>query len=267
MGQKLNNAPVYFTIAQVRHNPILSIREYLTGIQESMRGEGYPDFKTAPTVQISLPQIIPGEASQNSAPTAQQIERYLFSTLDGTRGFIVEQNAFSLQTTKYETYQAFAEEFFKGLKIIHKAVKLHYTERVGIRYLDAVVPPDGEKAIAKYLVPGVLGISSVLPDTVQVTLSLSETHILTNAGNLVARAIIRNGPLGFPIDLQPLGLTVAERFAKIEGLHAILDTDASHVGREAFDVAALQSRLQALHDVIGTAFWTTVTEQAKQAWC
>ena len=111
-----------------------------------------------------------------------------------------------------------------------------------------------------------LNISPALPDTVQVTLSLSETHILTNAGNLLARAIIRNGPLGFPIDLQPLGLTVAERFAKIEGLHAILDTDASYVGREAFDVAALQSRLQALHDVIGTAFWTTVTEQAKQVW-
>jgi uncharacterized protein (TIGR04255 family) len=49
-------------------------------------------------------------------------------------------------------------------------------------------------------------------------------------------------------------------------VHAILDTDAFHLGREKFDAGALQSRLQALHDVIGTAFWATVTDRAKEAW-
>ena len=264
MGQKLSNAPVYFTIAQVRHNPILSVQEYLALIQENMRRQGYPDFKRVPNLQILIPQIAPGESGQASAPTAQQIERYLFSTLNGTRGFIVEPGAFSLQTTEYETYEAFAEEFFKGLKLVHEAVKLDYTERVGIRYLDAVVPPT-EKELGEYLVPGALGISSVLPDSVQVTQSFSQTDILTPAGTLIARTIIRNGPLGFPIDLQPLGLNVAERFSKIQGVHAILDTDAFCLGRDKFDVSALQSRLLALHDVIGTAFLATVTDRAKEA--
>ena len=265
MGEKLADAPVYFTIAQVRHNPILSMQDYLVAIQESMRRAGYPDYKRVPNLQIVLPQVTSGEPSQVSTPTAQQIERYLFSTLDGTRGFIVEPGAFSLQTTEYETYEAFSEEFFKGLRIIHDTVKLDYTERVGIRYLDAVVPPT-EKEVAEYLVPGALGISSVLPDSVQVTQSFSETDILTPAGTLIARAIVRNGPLGFPIDLQPLGLNVAERFSKIHGVHAILDTDASYLGREKFDAGTLQSRLKALHDVIGTAFWATVTDRAKEAW-
>jgi uncharacterized protein (TIGR04255 family) len=264
MGQKLSNAPVYFTIAQVRHNPVLSIQDYLAAIQENMRRGGYPDYRRVPNLQIVLPQIGPGEPSLVCTPTAQQIERYLFSTLDGTRGFIVEPGAFSLQTTEYETYEAFSEEFFKGLRIIHETVKLDYTERVGIRYLDAVVPPT-EKELGEYLVPGALGISSVLPDSVQVTQSFSQTDILTPAGTLIARTIIRNGPLGFPIDLQPLGLNVAERFSKIQGVHAILDTDAFCLGREKFDAGALQSRLEALHDVIGTAFWATVTDRAKEA--
>jgi uncharacterized protein (TIGR04255 family) len=263
MGEKLANAPVYFTIAQIRHNPILSIQDYLAVIQESMRRAGYPDYKRVPSVQIVLPHAAPGEASQVSTPAAQQVERYLFSTLDGTRGFIVEPGAFSLQTTEYETYEAFSEEFFKGLRIIHETVKLDYTERVGIRFLDAVVPPT-EKEINEYLVPSALGISSVLPDSVQVTQSFSQTDILTPAGTLIARAIVRNGPLGFPIDLQPLGLNVAERFSKIQGVHAILDTDAYYFEREKFDVGTLQSRLQALHDVIGTAFWATVTDRAKE---
>jgi uncharacterized protein (TIGR04255 family) len=264
MGEKLANAPVFFTIAQVRHNPILSVQDYLTVIQESMRREGYPDYKRVPSFQIVLPQPASGEASQVSTPAAQQVERYLFSTLDGTRGFIVELGALSLQTTEYETYEAFSGEFFKGLRIIHEALKLDYTERVGIRYLDAVVPPT-DKEIGEYLVPGALGISAVLPDSVQVTQSFSQTDILTPVGTLIARAIIRNGPLGFPIDLQPLGLNVAERFSKIQGVHAILDTDAYYFGREKFDVDALQSRFRALHDVIGTAFWATVTNRAKEA--
>jgi uncharacterized protein (TIGR04255 family) len=264
MGQKLSNAPVYFTVAQVRHNPILSIQEYLAVIQENMRREGYPDYKRVPNLQIVLPQTAPGEPPQVSLPTAQQIERYLFSTLDGTRGFIVEAGAFSIQTTEYETYEIFSEEFFRGLRIIHEAVKLDYTERLGIRYLDAVVPP-AENELAEYLVPGILGISSVLPDSVQVTQSFSQTDISTPVGALIARTIIRNGPLGFPIDLQPLGLNIAERFSRIQGVHAILDTDAFYLGREKFEFGALQSRLRSLHDVIGTAFWATVTERAKEA--
>src|SRR5258708_22734631 len=110
-----------------------------------------------------------------------------------------------------------------------------------------------------------MGISVFVPVSVQSSNSFTKTNILTTVGTLTARAIIRNGQLGFPIDLQPLGLNVAERFSKIQGVHAILDTDAYYFGREKFDVDALQSRFRALHDVIGTAFWATVTNRAKEA--
>ncbi len=79
-----------------------------------------------------------------------------FLSRDSTRGFIVEQGAFSFHTTEYETFDQFSEQFFTGLGIVHECLVLDYSERVGIRYLDAVVPPGGEDDLSKYLAPGVL---------------------------------------------------------------------------------------------------------------
>ena len=83
---------------------------------------------------------------------------------------------------------------------------------------------------------------------------------------MTARVIIRNAPLGFPIDLQPLGLQVAERFTRVNGPHAILDTDAAWQNREQFDIALLRRKLAELHDVSENVFVATVTERAMAAW-
>ena len=54
MGKKMKSAPVYFTIGQVQHNPLLNLGSYLPAIQERMRKAGYPDFKRAMQVQFDL---------------------------------------------------------------------------------------------------------------------------------------------------------------------------------------------------------------------
>jgi uncharacterized protein (TIGR04255 family) len=68
------------------------------------------------------------------------------------------------------------------------------------------------------------------------------------------------------MDLQPQGLEIAERFRKISGVHAIIDTDASYEGREAFSLDSLKKRLSALHVEIRKAFDVTVTEHAVKVW-
>ena len=268
MGKKMKHAPVYFAIAQVRHNPVLRMSDYVSRIQESMRVAGYPDFKRTVVLAFNLfPQASGGEApSAPQGPTSQQVERFAFANADCTRGFIVENNALSLQATEYDTFETFAGEFFKGLAIIHDAVRLDYVERVGLRYLDAVVPIDGETGLLKYLKPEVLGLAHSLRDDIGVNLSISETHFQASAGRVLARTIIQNGPLGFPMDLQPTGVNVAQRFAGIHGVHAILDTDASHEERQPFNMDSLGARLTRLHDDVRVAFDATVTPHALQVW-
>lgn len=42
MGKKYANAPVYFTIGQIYHNTLLSLKAYLPAIQERMRKAWLP---------------------------------------------------------------------------------------------------------------------------------------------------------------------------------------------------------------------------------
>jgi uncharacterized protein (TIGR04255 family) len=264
MGQKMKNAPVYFTIAQVRHNPILRLGAYAPDIQDRMRKEGYTDFKKG--VSIAFTQF-PQQGENPQAPLAEQVERLMFFSSDSTRGLIVEQNALSFHTTEYEIFEALAEQLMLGLSIVHEYCSLAHFDRIGLRYLDAVVPRYGE-TLAEYLAPSLFGLSGLLPKNKNINVShtFSETRITTENSTVLARTIIQNGALGFPIDLQPFGLKVADRFSKINGEHAIIDTDASIEGRHAFDLDIIKNNLQNLRSDARIAFDATVTKTAMSAW-
>ena len=266
MGEKMRNAPVYFAIVQVRHNPVLQLGTYVAEIQEKMRRAGYPDFMRGATMVFNMTVPAQQEAEKSVAPQVSQNERYLFSNLEKDSGFILEPTAVTFQTTSYDTFEPFLAEFLKGLGIVHDCVALGYSERLGLRYLDAVVPEGGERELDKYLVNEVLGLARRLPDDTNVVMSFSETHIRRPAGNLLCRTIIRNGPLGFPIDMQPGPLVLKARFASIEGVHAILDTDASREGREPFDIAKAKAMLSELHGEVRMVFDVTATKHAFKAW-
>ena len=78
------------------------------------------------------------------------------------------------QTTNYDTFYPFVVKLLEGLRLLHSAAGLNYSDRVGIRYLDAIVPRAGE-TISDYLRPYVLGLSDRLPDRTLVH-SISETE-------------------------------------------------------------------------------------------
>lgn len=83
---------------------------------------------------------------------------------------------------------------------------------------------------------------------------------------MLARTIIQSGRLRFPADLQPIGVTLAPRFSKINGVHAILDIDASIETKQPFDLPIIASQLKTLRKGVGIAFDAIVTRSALQAW-
>lgn len=264
MGQKMKDAPVYFTIAQVKFNPILSLKTFMPSVQEHMRKAGYPDFKQSLTVAVNL-SLVAGAEPQQPSPQLLQTDRYVFSNMENTRGFILQQNSLSFQATDYDTYETLSSEFLKGLEIVNNAVGLNFSERIGIRYLDAVVPKK-EDEISQYLVPEVMGIAARLEGSALVH-SFSETVArIRDVGQVVCRTIIRIGPLGFPPDLQPDGLKLKDRFQKVNALHAIIDTDGAFEGRESFKIGTVKSRLDDLHKEISAVFYATITNHALSVW-
>src|SRR5437868_7830889 len=107
MVTKLRDAPVYFTLAQVRFNPILSLESYISGLQETFRKQGFPDFKknVLTAFSIASPQ---GSSPQLSPPQSET--QYLFNDADGTSGFVLGQNFISFQATEYDVFQKFSRK-------------------------------------------------------------------------------------------------------------------------------------------------------------
>ena len=262
MGQKLTQAPVYFTLAQVRFNPVFALDSYVPKIQDQLRRQGYPDTKKGMLTTFNLNVGNPAEGAIPQVPVSQTT-RYTFSNINKTEGFILDQASLSFQTTEYDIFESFAEMFLMGLKIVHQAISLSYTDRIGLRYLDAIYPKIDE-VLSDYLSECVLGLYTRLNGSL--VHAFSETVIKNDSERVVARTILQDGEIGFPPDLQPMELQVPERFRSLRGQHAILDTDGSREHRDGFDLNQIETHLSAVHSVVIEAFKAIVTERALEIW-
>jgi uncharacterized protein (TIGR04255 family) len=263
MGAPLKNPPVYLTLAQVRFNPVLKLGDFLPAIQENFRRAGYPDFEPQRSVSIRL--MVVQDQKVNPEPVPQPIsqERFLFGNAEKTHIFILDNQSLTIQSTNYGYFELFSQCFLDGLNIVHEAVQLAYTERIGLRYLDRAMP-QSEETIEQYLVDSVQGLKSKLGGKS----IYSFTEALNEVGDikLVSRVAIQEGPLAFPPDLQPGNMAFANKFISYTGLSALLDNDGFIEGRESFSDKNVLTRLDAIHQVIGAAFRATVTPYALAAW-
>ena len=257
MGKPLKSPPVYFTVVQVRFNPLLKLADYLSSIQEGMRQSGYPAFapRQSTVLRITL-------SDGQSVPQPMQHEQYLFTNVEQTHSFVLSTDALTFQSTRYGTYEAFSQQFLKGLELVHEAVRLDFTDRVGLRYLDHVMPKPGEDLVQ--YVPEVMGLSSKLGgNTIH---SYCETLRMVGDVGQRTRVLVQDGPLAFPPDLAPEGMSLDNRFLQTSGRHALIDTDGFQEGRQLFSLETVHQQLDTIHTVISDAFKLTVTEHALQTW-
>lgn len=268
MGTKLANAPVYYTVAQVQFNPVLNLDAYIETIQSRMREIHYPDFKKDVFQRVDFP-VMDFQHGQlqgvgQMVPTMTTESRYLFGDIFGRTIFLLERNGLTLQTTSYETFEKFSDSFVSVLKFLHETLRLDFVDRIGLRYLDAILPLTDEQPLDELLVQEVLGQSKL--GLGQLQQSISETVVTTSEGILVSRVVIRNGQVGLPMELGGVPITIDPRFTQRNGLHAIVDTDASFAQRETVDIEKISSKLHGFHDAIYNSFKANVTDKAWAMW-
>src|SRR5205814_5655944 len=160
---------------------------YISGLQETFRKQGFPDFKknVLTAFSIASPQ---GSSPQLSPPQSET--QYLFNDADGTSGFVLGQNFISFQATEYDVFQKFSRKLLSGIESIHRTIELAYTERIGFRALDAVFP-HGNDALGQYLQPEVMGLTGTGPGSL--VYSFSESRFQAELGFIVARVVIQDG--------------------------------------------------------------------------
>jgi len=263
MGKKMSNAPVYFTVVQVRFNPVLNMEGFLPSIQERLRTTHFPDFKRENIQQLVVSLAPQGDVTQPPMPSFVPQARWRFGDIDTTTEFVLENNAIALQTTAYDTHKIFFEKLLDGLTIVHDIVHLDFTERIGLRYFNAVLPRSDE-TLVDYLTPEVLGLSDRVGEKLQH--SYTETVTINTSGNMVSRIVIQDGRVALPLDIAQLAPQINAKFKAFEGRHAVLDTDAFYEQREKFDLEKISSKLLSLHAEIKKSFKATVTQYALDVW-
>lgn len=258
----MKNAPVYYALAQTQFNPIVAMEKYVGDIQDELRRKGYTRFERHENTQLQLEQ-------GQTEPQVNRTVSWLINREDKTAGFILNTLSLTFHTTHYVTKQEFIPELLDGLKIVHNIVKLDQINRLGLRYLDAVLPSDDEN-VNEYLIDQLHGInfdSKRLDYSYYESVFETECQPLIATGKLIARVIQLTSSLGYPPGLSPHGLEPIDRFAlKQPRHHAVIDTDHFVEGRIPLEFEKIGQQLSSLHDALKKAFAAITTDHAKNVW-
>lgn len=264
-SERMANAPVYYALTQVKFSPVQAMSKYVAEIQDALRLKGYPLYEQQEGNQLKFEFKGPDEEPQH---VFEKVQNWLMINQGRTEGFILGNDFLSFHTANYDTREPFINTLMFGLQQVIDIVKPGLITRLGMRYLDAVLPNPGED-LEQYLVSGLHGAAIALTPIQSITESVFQTKVepLITEGILVNRVHKMHGRLGFPPDLGPNGVVLAEKFRNKTALwHAIIDTDHYVEGDMPPDVTLIEQQLRSLHASVKSTFDATTTDFARAQW-
>jgi uncharacterized protein (TIGR04255 family) len=260
MSAKMANPPVFYTIAQVKFNPVLDMQDFISSLQKKWRS-AYPDFSQDAVNEIQFHLPGPGKATEVKTSSSP---RWNFKNIEKTSCYTVGTNFLTFQTTSYQDSDHFIAALVKGFSDLHSIVKLAYTESLGMRMLDAIVAR-GEDDVAMYLQPNILNLAGKLDG--ECRQAISQLQMDTGDGQLlIAKLIMLKGQVGIPQELVPLPLTLSGRVLAINGTHVVLDNDCIQNKRVPIDLDDITKRFRVAKAHLSKAFLETVSEYAITVW-
>jgi uncharacterized protein (TIGR04255 family) len=259
MGEKMQNAPIFFTIGQIRFNPILDMHRHIEALQTEFRKSSFSGFSEENLTSL---QIDPSGEAPKAVPTSQK--RWRFTNSKKTGEFILFPNSISYQTTNYETSRDFKPRLINAIRMLHKELNLDYVEQIGFRTLDAIIPSQ-DHPLETWLKPELLGFYSSANSNLKHSI-LEGVSTIGPSGFLVQRVVILRGALAIPIDLMPISLEINARFRSINDWHAILDTDFAAREQFDFNLDTIGERLTAVKEEASRAFRAAVSTSALDLW-
>jgi uncharacterized protein (TIGR04255 family) len=255
---KLHQDPLTLVLCQVRFSRIRKMRDFLPDIQDRLRRIGFPEDASTTLQRI---RFEPGKQPE-LVPTPHDE----FRSKDGTWGVVLAEDMLALATTRYDRYHGFAETLRKVLEIVDGVASLKEGSilRLGLRYVDVIVPGNGE-SWRDYLRPSLHGPTSEIFRSDQPYINL-EFHGETPHGRMTIR-ISQNSQQGV---VPPDALVKPMRFRRDypEGqLLTLVDTDHYLDQPRDFTIPDLLGTLDRLHQDSSRVFFDSlITDHALRAW-
>lgn len=261
MGTRLSKAPICFTLAQMRFNPVLAMEPLLLPLQEAFREAGFPDYASAKVQALELAANTDGMEMRQ-----HQVTRLVFRNAAQTAAILLDPDALTYELTDYPDFPEFSNTFLRALEIVHHHRAIEYCDRLGMRMLDAVQPLEGER-LEQYLVPQALGLVGLVGEPFEHQQTLTESIFKSEARTLVVRAVRIPRGIAAPPDLAPFRLKLSRRFVTHQGETVMLDCDSSNSERTVgFSTEVVQAELDRLKAVLSLSFRKLATDHARKVW-
>jgi len=257
---RLSQAPVCFTLAQMRFNPLLDMKPLLPGLQNAFRKAGFPDYEKAQVQDFEVRQDPEGVSVNH-----RTVERHVFRNKGRTAAILLDTGALTYELTDYPVFSDFSKSFLTALDIVHEHRPIEYCDRLGMRMLDAVQPKAGD-SMEKYVISQVLGLTDLSGGMADHHHTSTESLYRIGRCTLLMRTMrVPNGIVA-PPDLVPLRLNIRPRFLEHRGDTVMIDGDCFQDERCDFSPVSAEDGLRNLKGYLSSAFKALVTPHALEVW-
>ena len=253
---KLTRSPLIFVLAQVKITPVMAVEEKIPGLQDALRKRGFPRLVIRET-EIAI-ESADGQAKQTD--TRRQWE---FVDKESRNSVVVDAEGITFQTTKYDMLETLMAATRDALDLFAEHIEPDLTERIGLRYIDLVVPTDG-KEIRTYFNDRLSGFS--IDDDAGREAFFTESVCKTGPNSrFIHRYVEASRGFGFPPDLLPVALKFP-RDPRMQSTFGLLDMDHFMTLDEDFSVDNAIRHFFTLHEHQTKAFEASVTADALEEW-
>ncbi len=266
MGVVLSKPPVFHTLVQININENPNFKDAIDSIHHDFYQLGFIEKRIEEIQEIEF-------ATHAPQPQVKKVTSWHFINFEQDAGFVINPNFIVFHTTNYINFNNFFKSLALGMSIINKHLEFLVIERLGLRYLDALVMTNGEK-IDIQLSKDFLSVNDNfgLGDKgFKIQHAMSEKILVNDEtgehciSRVVSAVLDGNDPL-MPKELVPLirHLKLKEQFKNINGLMTLIDIDSSiaKLRLKATEIDELSSKLNNLHDNVSKVFYSIINVEA-----
>jgi uncharacterized protein (TIGR04255 family) len=258
------NAPLAYVLAEVRTEQLSDLKTYQPDLAAAFRSQ-FPIQRVLVTARIV--------ATSGGAPTIEpsQENAWEFASPDNHVALILRPHGFVLHATTYKDHTDFLGRFHDALKTIAAKVPSVFVNRLGLRYIDFIIPRKDEKPesyVDSRLNPQLdIGIAHGTPTAMSLT-----AYPMSN-GRLTLRYIRGSGKPELPPELAKNALEKSP-LMKVENIAqthptAIIDIDRirEFTKREPLEPTVVRQEFQGMRDEISEIFKNHIaTKHALKVW-
>ncbi len=254
--KKLNHHPLEFVLNEIRFSSVLNLKEYVAKVQDKVRAD-YPIFKREQEQSVNVSQ---------TGINIEQTDKYAFISKQSDSAFILTPNRVIFMTKAYDRFDDFLARTEKVLQVVKEILNPAVYHRIGLRFSDCIKSKDHQEEYLYSLLSGSeLLFNPQLANLGSKALQKNETLVITEHGHLVVKSFLAVATAKLFDDLsQQIYIPIK---ADVEpSLRLLLDFDhywENHQEPRDFEMSAILTCLEGLHEKSREAFWRLTSEKAR----